>query len=195
MGGELGFQQNYIRDAPPDAYNYGTVSTALVAPLSRGTIDITSADMADPPLINPNWLTHPADQAVLVAGYKRVRQMFDTDVVKPLLIGEEHFPGRNTSSDAQILDIIRKSVSTVYHASSTCAMGKKGDKGAVVDNKGRVFGVRALRVVDASAFPFLPPGHPMATVCEFYPFGFAVVELGCADGVFRCASGEDRCGH
>ncbi|MCJ1249030.1 hypothetical protein MMC30_006252 [Trapelia coarctata] len=164
MGGELGFQQNYIRDAPPDAYNYGTVSTALVAPLSRGTIDITSADMADPPLINPNWLTHPADQAVLVAGYKRVRQMFDTEVVKPLLIGEEHFPGRNVSSDVQILDIIRKSVSTVYHASSTCAMGKKGEKGAVVDNRGRVFGVGALRVVDASAFPFLPPGHPMATV-------------------------------
>jgi choline dehydrogenase len=27
-----------------------------------------------------------------------------------------------------------------------------------------VFGVENLRVVDASAFPFLPPGHPQSTV-------------------------------
>ena len=30
----------------------------------------------------------------------------------------------------------------------------------------RVFGVQGLRVVDASAFPLLPPGHPQATICE-----------------------------
>jgi choline dehydrogenase len=35
---------------------------------------------------------------------------------------------------------------------------------AVVDSKARVYGVKGLRVVDASAFPFLPPGHPQATV-------------------------------
>jgi len=35
---------------------------------------------------------------------------------------------------------------------------------AVVDSKARVIGVKALRVVDASAFPLLPPGLPQATV-------------------------------
>ena len=34
---------------------------------------------------------------------------------------------------------------------------------AVVDNGGKVFGVNGLRVVDASVFPFLPPGHPQST--------------------------------
>ena len=43
-------------------------------------------------------------------------------------------------------------------------MGKKGDRMAVVDFAGRVFGVSKLRIVDVSAMPFLPPGHPMATV-------------------------------
>lgn len=43
-------------------------------------------------------------------------------------------------------------------------MGKKGDPMAVVDTHARVFGVQGLRVVDASAFPFLPPGHPQSTV-------------------------------
>jgi choline dehydrogenase len=35
---------------------------------------------------------------------------------------------------------------------------------AVVDSHARVFGVSGLRVVDASAFPFLPPGHPQSSV-------------------------------
>ena len=45
-------------------------------------------------------------------------------------------------------------------------MGKMGDPSAVIDSKARVMGVSGLRVVDASAFPFLPPGHPSAVVCK-----------------------------
>jgi choline dehydrogenase len=71
------------------------------------------------------------------------------------------------SSDADLLQLIKRSVGSVFHASCTCAMGRKDDKNAVVDSNANVIGVNGLRVVDASAFPFLPPGHPMATVCEF----------------------------
>lgn len=46
-------------------------------------------------------------------------------------------------------------------------MGVETDSMAVVDSHARVYGVQGLRVVDASAFPFLPPGHPQSTVCEF----------------------------
>ena len=45
-------------------------------------------------------------------------------------------------------------------------MGLENDSNAVVDAQGRVYGVRGLRVVDASIIPLLPPGHPQATVCE-----------------------------
>lgn len=172
MSGFLGYQENYARDAPTDGYNYATVSTALVAPLSRGTIDIKSGDMADPPLIDPRWLSHPADRALVVAGYKRVREMFATKAMQPILIGPEYFPGANMTSDAQILEVIRKTVSTVYHAACTCAMGRSDDVKAVVDNKARVIGVDGLRVVDASAFPLLPPGHPVATICKSRFYGY-----------------------
>ena len=167
--GYFGFQQNFLAEAPNDGYNYASIAIGLQAPLSRGTVDITSADMADPPVINPNWLTHPTDQAVAVAGYKRVRQIFQTQVMKPILIGPEYFPGadRHVESDAQILDFIRQSFSTVFHAACTCKMGGEYDSMAVVDRKAKVFGVRGLRVVDASAFPLLPPGHPVATICKF----------------------------
>ena len=35
---------------------------------------------------------------------------------------------------------------------------------AVVDSKGRVFGVNGLRVVDVSVIPFALPAHPQATL-------------------------------
>jgi len=46
----------------------------------------------------------------------------------------------------------------------TNKMGRANDSMAVVDSKARVFGVKNLRVVDASAMPFLPPGQPQATL-------------------------------
>ena len=48
-------------------------------------------------------------------------------------------------------------------------MGKSNDPMAVVDSKAKVIGVENLRVVDASSFALLPPGHLLATVCEYTP--------------------------
>lgn len=162
MGGFLGYQENGAQ--PTDGYNYATVAIALQAPQSRGSVSISSADTSDAPVIDPGWLTSPIDQEVALAGYKRVREIFATKAIAPALIGQEYFPGPQVSSDADLLQLIKKSVGSVFHASCTCAMGRKDDKNAVVDSNANVIGVKGLRVVDASAFPFLPPGHPMATV-------------------------------
>lgn len=35
---------------------------------------------------------------------------------------------------------------------------------AVVDSRARVLGVSGLKVVDASSFAILPPGHPQSTI-------------------------------
>ena len=169
IAGYFGNQTNFITGAPNDGYNYASSIIALVAPLSRGNISISSADMHDQPLINPNWLTDPADVQVAIAGYKRVRQLFATQAMAPVLIGPEYFPGPSVQTDAEILQTIRESLNTVFHAAATCAMGRTNDTNAVVDSKARVIGVKNLRVVDASAFPLLPPGHPMSTVCESTP--------------------------
>ncbi|KAL9023527.1 MAG: hypothetical protein Q9180_008197, partial [Flavoplaca navasiana] len=63
-----------------------------------------------------------------------------------------------------IWDFIKTKLGTVWHAAATCKMGRPGDEMAVVDTEGKVYGTRGLRVVDASAFPFLTPGHPQAVV-------------------------------
>lgn len=46
-------------------------------------------------------------------------------------------------------------------------MGKASDPDAVIDSRTRVYGVKGLRVVDASAFAILPLEHPVSTICEF----------------------------
>lgn len=81
-----------------------------------------------------------------------------------IVVGDEVFAGKEVETDEQILETVKSSVQTVWHASCTCKMGKDGDVMAVLDGRCRVRGVRGVRVVDASSFPFLPPGHPQSTV-------------------------------
>ncbi|KAL8735001.1 MAG: hypothetical protein Q9166_001126 [cf. Caloplaca sp. 2 TL-2023] len=157
-----GYNTNYTA-TPPDSYNYATISAALVAPLSRGNITISSPYASDPPVINPNWLTDPADIEIAIAAFKRVREIWR--YMNGTTIGPEYFPGTATvSTDAEILSFIREALIQLWHPAATCKMGKQEDRMAVIDSRARVFGVRGLRVVDASSFPFLPPGHPQATV-------------------------------
>lgn len=139
----------------------------LVAPSSRGNVTLKSSDTSDLPTINPNWLDDAADQEVAIAMFKRMRAAFQSDAMAPVVIGEEYNPGEDVKSDEQILKFIKDNVMTIWHAACTCKMGTSDDEMAVVDSQARVFGVEGLRVVDASAFPFLPPGHPQSTVCEF----------------------------
>ena len=160
----FGYQTNYQTADPRDGYNYATLQTVLIAPLSRGNISINSSSMLDPPLINPNWLTDPADVEFAIATLKRQRQIWSVLSSYNITIGEEAFPGPTVQSDAEILDFIRRAVAPIWHPSATCKMGRANDSMAVIDSEARVYGVDHLRVVDASSFPFLPPGHPQSTV-------------------------------
>ncbi|KAF5879168.1 putative gmc oxidoreductase protein [Botrytis fragariae] len=152
---------------PNDGFNYATLAIALVAPRSRGSLTITSADTNVAPLIDPGFLTEQSDVDIMVASVKRVREFYATDALQSFVIGDEYFPGSNISTDAQIEDFVRTSFNTIWHATSTCAMGLVNNTNTVVDTQARVLGVSGVRVVDAAAFPHLPPGHPMSTVYAF----------------------------
>ncbi|KAL1585548.1 hypothetical protein WHR41_05622 [Cladosporium halotolerans] len=167
-----------VLQQPLDGKHYVTLLGALVAPLSRGNVTLKSSNPLVPPAINPNWLSHPTDRELVIAGYRRQREIFRTQAISSQLEeihpGGEAYPGLEVESDEEILAAVRESLMTVWHAASTCRMGKSvvGEDGVpervdemdVVDSRARVFGVDGLRVVDASAFPFLPPGHPQSTI-------------------------------
>ncbi|RMD39761.1 hypothetical protein DV735_g5372, partial [Chaetothyriales sp. CBS 134920] len=166
-GAVFGYCRNFARDQPKDGYNYGSIIAALVSPLSRGTIDIVSADAHDHPLIDPKWLSHPTDREVAIAAFKRARQIWSSPSLSGITIGEEYFPGPEVQTDEEILQLIREALTPVSHAACTNKMGRADDPLAVVDSKARVFGTQGLRVVDASSLAILPPGHPMATLYAY----------------------------
>ncbi|KAI9688874.1 MAG: hypothetical protein M1822_001231 [Bathelium mastoideum] len=165
--GYFGYSEDYQVGNPVDGYEYASAIAGLVAPLSRGNVTISSADTADAPIINPNWLSNPTDQAVAVAAFKRTRAIWRSDAMAELRIGDEYFPGTRAvpdDDDAAIWRFIQESFSTIFHAATTCRMGRVDDENAVVDSQARVIGVDGLRVVDASSMALLPPGHPMSTI-------------------------------
>ena len=144
-----------------DLSMYASFTVAVVAPLSRGNMTITSADTNDKPIISPNFLQSTTDQQVAIAGFRRARQLA---AATGITVGPEYYPGPQVQTDAQILEVLRESTGPIHHGSATCKMGQASDTTAVVNSKAQVFGVTGLRVVDVSAFPFTPPGHTQASV-------------------------------
>ncbi|KAL8782880.1 MAG: hypothetical protein Q9195_009546, partial [Heterodermia aff. obscurata] len=168
---------NFATGDPIDGTNYASIATALIAPLSRGNISLASPSMTDPPLINPAWLTTPADRHLALAAFKRQREYWAFLAAHNVTVGEEILPGPNVTTDEQIMAYIAENLCPIWHAAATCKMGRRGDGMAVVDPRGRVYGTRGLRVVDASSMPFLTPGHPQSVV-------YALAEL-VAEGMKR----------
>ncbi len=67
-------------------------------------------------------------------------------------------------SDEELEKMIRQRAETLYHPVSTCRMAPLEEQG-VVDSQLRVYGVKGLRVCDASIFPSIVSGHTVSRAC------------------------------
>ncbi|GAB7332450.1 hypothetical protein MBLNU13_g04253t2 [Cladosporium sp. NU13] len=140
-----------------------TVCVAMIRPLSRGSVLINTTDPLKPPVLDFGTFSHQTDLEVATRALKKVR---DWAASAPMQgIGAyETYPGVNVSSDHDIVEAIRKgAVSSWQHPTSTCSMLRR-ELGGVVDSKLRVYGVKGLRIVDASIFPMAVAGHTSSTV-------------------------------
>jgi choline dehydrogenase-like flavoprotein len=134
---------------------YGmTLHCCQLRPKSRGFIGLKSNDPFAAPLIQPNYLAHDEDAAVLLAALKLGRRIMHA------IDGAETDPGPKAVSDAQLIEYIRNHAETIYHPVGTCKMGT--DDMAVVDDRLRVHGITNLRVADASIMPRLIGGNTNA---------------------------------
>nr|WP_276514333.1 GMC oxidoreductase [Actinomadura citrea] len=129
-----------------------------VAIASRGTLTLRSASPHAKPLIDPAYLAEKADLDILVAGVRQAREIASSGPLASL-IGGEWAPGEQVDSDEAIADFVRREAATLFHPTSTCAMGADG---SVCDTELRVRGVEGLRVVDASVMPAVPRGNTNA---------------------------------
>jgi choline dehydrogenase len=124
----------------------------LLRPWSSGSMTLRSANPADPPRVDPNYLSDPRDLRYLIDGLRVARSLAATAPLSGALRGEL-LPGPAAQDDAAIAQYIRSTVRTDWHPVGTCRMGPAGDPASVVDDRLRVHGVRGLRVIDASAMP------------------------------------------
>ena len=107
-----------------------TVAVCAVQPESRGTVMAHSNDPFAAPAIRPNYLSAPGDLAAIVAGVRRVRDIFAQSPMAAHFV-EETTPGGHAQTDEAIASVVRKTGTTIYHPVGTCKMGV--DPMAVVD--------------------------------------------------------------
>jgi choline dehydrogenase len=138
-----------------------TLSVCQLRPQSRGFVRLRSRDPAEPPAMQPRYLSTELDRRTAVAAIKLARHLAATDAVRPY-VAEEIKPGRGIVTDDELLEFARETGATIFHPSGTCRMGS--DARAVVDPRLRVKGAQNLRVVDASIMPTLVSGNTNAGV-------------------------------
>ena len=140
--------------------------TNVIRPRSRGSVRLASANPADAPLIDQNYLDDPEDLRVARAAVRAARHVFSMPAFDALR-GEELEPGPAVQSDAALDAFIRAKADADYHSVGTCRMGV--DPLAVVDPQLRLHGMQGLRVVDASVMPHMIGGNtgmPVIMIAE-----------------------------
>jgi choline dehydrogenase len=129
---------------PPHDHGY-VFGPVLVKPFARGKVSLRTPMADSKPCVLSNFLTTEEDRAAFVHGVRVALEVAAQSVLQEVM--KEPFSVPASDSEEDILAWGRRNCQPVYHPTSTCAIG------AVVDPELRVYGVDALRVVDASVMP------------------------------------------
>lgn len=148
-----------ISGAPMGRNACYSITVGNMYPISRGSVHVQSSNPLDPPLIDPGFLSHPADVDILASGVAFADRVFQSPLLKDKVARRVDPPPEvNLHNRNEARDYVRDRIVTYHHALGTCAMGQ------VVDERLRVKGVRGLRVVDASVLPMQISAAIMAMV-------------------------------
>jgi choline dehydrogenase len=149
-------------DKPGDGvhpFSAFTMSICNLRPQSRGEVTINSKNPEDLPKIIPNYLSTQSDQKIAIDSIKVARKIANASPLKQHIL-DEFVPGGSLVSDEDLLEAAKNNSQSIYHPVGTCKMGN--DKNSVVDDQLKVYGVKGLRVVDASIMPELVSGNTNA---------------------------------
>ncbi len=129
---------------------------------ARGTVKLKSTDPHDHPALRFNYLSTDQDRREWVEAIRVARTILNQPAMAPFNGGETS-PGPVVTTDDEIRDWVARDAETALHPSCTARMGV--DDLSVTDPLTmRVHGLDGLRVVDASAMPYVTNGNIYAPV-------------------------------
>jgi choline dehydrogenase len=124
---------------------------------ARGSVKITSTDPQTHPALRFNYLSTDQDRREWVEAIHTARRILTQPAFDPFNAGELS-PGPSVTSDEEILGWVARDAETALHPSCTCRIGTGVD--SVLDPATmRVHGLDGVRVVDASAMPYVTNGN------------------------------------
>lgn len=150
--------------APIEDRDAFMVLPMLLRPRSKGRITLQDDNYLSKPLIYPNYYAYQEDIDTLVGGIKLAIDIANQQSLQSIGTSLHRIPIPDCKkfkfgSDKYWECFIRHFTFTIYHQSGTCKMGPTWDKNAVVDPRLRVYGIKGLRVIDASIMPEIPAAH------------------------------------
>ncbi|KAI0886082.1 putative GMC oxidoreductase [Annulohypoxylon maeteangense] len=164
-----------IRSTNTAFYNHvlsgGGSSGSLIDlhPLSRGTVNINTTDPFNTePIVDYRALSNPVDldivsETIMVEFLRFTKRYFFETRLKEL-IPRQVQPPDYVNEPEDLAGFLAENLSpSEFHPSGTCAMMPR-ELGGVVDESLKVYGVKNLRVVDASIMPTLPGANTCQTV-------------------------------
>jgi choline dehydrogenase len=137
----------------PTAHAFG-FGPCVLKPSSRGRLTLRSANPQSKPRITHNYFATEEDRQSAIEGMRIGLAIAAQPAMQAHITGAHQVPA--SGSDTDIWAYIQQYTHTVYHPTSTCAIGP------VVGNDLRVHGFEGLRVVDASVMPSVVRGNTNA---------------------------------
>jgi len=161
---------------PLHTYPAFTASVCNLQPTSRGYVALRSADPADKPVIQPNYLATGEDKQVAADSIRVARRIVAQPALQPFH-PVETLPGPQVRSDddAALAKAAGDAGTTIFHPVGTAKMGLPSDPNAVVDARLRVFGLEGLRVIDASVMPTITSGNTNSPTMMIAEKGAAMI--------------------
>lgn len=158
-------QWNIMDLQPYGSGDFIEVLPMLLSPVSEGTVSIQNDDPFKIPAFNTNYLNDGANldiNALVSTLQTSVGALADFFANNQPTAGGANWvlvaPTRAIISDSPALvQYIKENLVQAYDFTSSARMGTDAGSG-VVDAHGRVFGVKGLRLADASILPFIPDG-------------------------------------
>ncbi|KAJ3992156.1 GMC oxidoreductase-domain-containing protein, partial [Lentinula boryana] len=150
--------------------SYLALFSGIQHPFSRGSIHTRFTDplkpsihdSLNPPILDPKLLSNNFDVALLLAGYRLMEKLVNTEPMKKI-VQHQTLPPIILSEDAHVEAFIRQAAQPGLHIMGSAIMASR-ELGGVVDARLKVYGTRNLRIVDASIIPVPLACHVQATI-------------------------------